>query len=129
MNQTIGHIHCPICNTPGEVRRYKGGVNGALYWACECGQIRPVKSQRYILKNAEFYPDAGDLLPPGAKMFTPAKPAAPVTEKSAPVDRPPAAPVTKKPETPPQKKPAAPVTKKPVTESATKPADKPWGFL
>lgn len=111
MNQTIGHIQCPICDTPGEVRRYKGSNRGTMYWACQCGQIRPVKSQKYILKNAEFYPDAGDLLPTDGRLFSPAKQAEPVTEK-------------------PEAAQAAPVTEKTATRKPepAKPV-KSWGFL
>lgn len=126
MNQTIGHIQCPICDTPGEVRRYKGGTRGSMYWACQCGQIRPVKSQVYILKNAEFYPDAGELIPPNAKLFTPKKPvtenteATPVAEKLEP--KKPAVPVTKPAQAKPTpQKPAGPVSEKPAPEK--------WGFF
>ena len=116
MNQTIGHIQCPLCHTPGEVRRYKGSARGSLYWACQCGQIRPATNQKYIRENAEFYPDAGDLVPTGAKLFTPPpKPEKPVTEKPAAAPPDPVAPVTAAPAT---KKPA---TKKPVPAAATQP--------
>lgn len=91
-NRTIGHIDCPLCKSPGEVRRYKDSARGQLYWACRCGQIRPATNQTYIKTHALFYQDAADLAPPGVKFYAPPPPppAAPVTPP------PPAAPVAHK---------------------------------
>jgi len=59
-NPTIGHIHCPICNTQGEVRRYATGTR-KLYWYCQCGQIRPTsyEGQKFINENASFIGENG----------------------------------------------------------------------
>ncbi|MBR9791229.1 MAG: hypothetical protein GYB58_05705 [Gammaproteobacteria bacterium] len=64
-NPTIGHIHCPICNETGEVRRYATGTK-KLYWHCGCGQIRPTtfNGQKFINENATFIGENGTPLPP-----------------------------------------------------------------
>lgn len=84
-NESCGTLLCPMCETPGEVRRYKNHARGKMYIACECGQIRPALNQSYILRNGEFI--AGHPLAPDAGEVAAAK-AAHAAKKGAKTDTP-----------------------------------------
>jgi len=81
-NESCGTLLCPMCETPGEVRRYKNHARGKMYIACECGQIRPAMNQSYILRNGEFI--AGHALAPDAGEIAGAKAAYSARKGSAP---------------------------------------------